>query len=115
MADYFSLVKEANAEGWRVLNTFQFATHWRVNLQKHAPNGSSKEVFSEFADGKTAHEAMEAALANARNMDKHQAGRARPTPPSVRTTETQLTAQQESRLERAFGRLFLAVKTSGRT
>jgi len=54
-----------NAKGWFVNNLFQIADVWRCNLQKRKTNGATEAIFTEFADGKTAVEALSAAAWNA--------------------------------------------------
>lgn len=116
-AAFFEMVKEANLNGWNVLNCFQFGVNdrivWRVNLQKRKKNGATVDIFTEYEDHADPRLAMKAAYASALARDAVDKKRsARQTTAATTTpakSQTGLTEAQEKRLFRALDSLFFAV------
>lgn len=97
------LVEQANLKGWLVVNCFQFSnTQWRVNLQQKTANGATTNVFTQFADGKTASEAMRCCMANLANdvqATRSVSGKPAPAKQPVKAPPPrELTPEQEKRL-----------------
>lgn len=114
---FFEVVKQANLEGWHVLNCFQYGfgngLMWRVNLQKRGANGVSESVFTEFADDPDLHQAMHAAYQAAHARIKAIDKRARPAPTTV-SAKPLFTPQQERRLKKAVDANWIAVMNGTR-
>jgi len=114
-AGFFEIVKDANLDGWQVLNCFQMGKrdqlYWRVNLQLRKANGATETVFTEYADDPDPRLAMLAAIGSARarwkDVDR--------TEPVAHDT-TQASGQpsgMDKRVAKALDALWFAVKTSG--
>lgn len=105
-----TLCDEVNAAGWLVLNCFQISQdHWRANVQRRDENGTTLTHFTEFADGKTASDAMRACLFNI-NQPRNAARKPAASVLNAKTgkAKTELTPKQAQRLAAAFERLTAA-------
>lgn len=115
------LAQAANAKGWFVLNCFQFANFsWRCNLQQKAETGATRNVFSQYADGRTPSEALRACMANMESGTsalieqpveapiKHVRA-AKVDTPTTRVLPQALTLAQASRIEDAMGEVIEAL------
>lgn len=116
-ASFFELAKDANLNGWHVLNCFQYGTHeklvWRVNLQKRRENGATTDYYTEYSDDADPRLAMKGAYAaaHARDaVDKKRGPKENTTPTD---SQTGFTTKQETRLIKALDNLFFAVKMDG--
>lgn len=119
-ASFLELVKQANLDGWILLNFFQNGfgedTIFRVNLQKRRPNGATTDYFSDYREDANPHTAMVLALRAARAIDKQHFERSlkHGTPDTTTTGKVDvLTTAQEKRLDAVFQKLFFAVKMNG--
>lgn len=99
------LVKEANLEGWRLLNLFQISDGWQCNLQATTKNGSTLNAFCEFSQATTMLQALRGALSNARAR------------PIVKQKDAVLSEAAEARLTKVMVKWTQARKefTHGRT
>lgn len=116
---FFEIVKQANLEGWHVLNCFQYGfgngVMWRVNLQKRGRNGMSENVFTEFADDPDPHKAMWAAYQAAHSRGKEIDKRTRPQATMPAKSQPLLSPQQERRLKKAVDANWIAVMNGTRS
>lgn len=107
------LFQEVNNASWLVLNLFQLTPkRWRCNLQKRSQNGATLEYFTEFAEGRTAAEAVQAAIFNTdqprNNKGAMRTGRGPPPDDKATTIVVSFTSAQDRKLEFAFDRMIAA-------
>lgn len=114
--DFYTRAQEINRKGWFVLNCFQIAGQWRVNLQKRTENGATLDIFSEYGDAETPVDALNVAFKNAgsRYPDVDKPGATRAAPKLLKHVQRfALTTSQEKQLAKALDANFLAVKRNG--
>lgn len=113
---FTEMVFEANKQGWHLLNCFQLAGFFRVNLQYHQPNGATTNYFSEYAEGDTPEEAFAAAWERAQAqmavLKKHQTKM--PKHAAEQATRRAEPAQ-DKRIAAAMDKLWIAVKNGTRS
>lgn len=110
--DFYTRALQINREGWFIVNCFQLSSLWRVNLQMRTGEGATTGYFSEYAEGDTPLEALEAAFTNAKARFP-KAKDAPQTRASRLEKAGELTPVQEKKLMRALDNLSFAVKMNG--
>ena len=114
---FFEILKEANLEGWMLLNIMQLGWQgapatWRINLQKRDANGATHITFTDYAESTSVREAMLSSLANCRERAKH-GPNARQRILEAKAVESgPISAALEKRLIKALDNMWAAVKLS---
>lgn len=112
--EFFDRLAEINKTGWYMLNCFQLAGMFQVNLQFRQPNGAYTEYFSGYAHHEDPVTALESAFKNAQatKAPTQKAGGQSAQTPKVRQ-QTAFTTDQERRLQKAVYETFFAMKRNG--
>lgn len=113
--NFTDMVLDCNKSGWYLLNCYQAAGFFRVNLQYRQENGATTNYFSEYADGDTPEVALAAAWQRASKQVVKLQTHQKKLPPTVASRQPATVSAQDKRIAAAMDKTWLALKAKNGT